>query len=192
MLGDGEVQQLEERSHKQIQFVAKIGQSKVFEPGLGLLTGYEACLDPTIESKPRFCKARPVPFALKKKVAEALHKSEAEGILVKVDYSEYASPAVPVLKEDQTVSICGDYKSTLNPSLDIKVYPLPAVEDFFAEMMGGDLFSKIDIKQAYNNLPLRPDDQFLTTLNTHQGLYKWTRLPYGVSSSSAIFQSAMD
>ncbi len=156
------------------------------------MTGYEACLDLKVETKPKFCKARPVPFALKEKMGETLDKGEASGILVKVDSSEYASPAVPVLKDDHTVRVCGDYKSTLNPSLDTKVYPLPTVEDCFTEMIGGDRFSKIDIKQAYNNIPLRKSDQILTTMNTHKGLYKWTRLPYGVSSSSAIFKSVMD
>ncbi len=50
----------------------------------------------------------------------------------------------------------------------------------------------MDIKQAYNNLIIRKEYQILTTLNTHLGLYKWKRLPYGISSSAAIFQSVMD
>ena len=191
LVGDT-VHQLKVRASDHERFIASVKESKVFEPGVGLVQGFEAALDLKIGAKPKFCKARPVPFALKEKVGEALDKGEAEGILERVDFSEFASPAVPVLKEDKTVRICGDYKSTLNPCIDTKVYPLPTVEDCFAEMVGGDLFSKIDIKQAYNNIPLRPSDRSLTTINTHQGLYQWTRLPYGVSSSSAIFQSAMD
>lgn len=191
LVGDT-VHQLKVRANDHERFITSVKKSKVFEPGIGLVQGFEAALDLKVDVKPRFCKARPVPFALKEKVGEALDKGEAEGILERVDFSEFASPAVPVLKEDKTVRICGDYKSTLNPCIDTKVYPLPSVEDCFAEMVGGDLFSKIDIKQAYNNIPLRPSDRSLTTINTHQGLYQWTRLPYGVSSSSAIFQSAMD
>ena len=59
-------------------------------------------------------------------------------------------------------------------------------------MNGGVLFSKLDIRQAYNNLELRECDRKLTTINTTKGLYLWTRLPYGVSSSTAIFQQTMD
>ncbi len=191
LVGDT-VYQLKVRANEREQFVAAVKQSKVFEPGVGLVKGYEAALDLKLDSKPKFCKARPVPFALKDKVAETLDKGEADGILERVDFSEFASPAVPVLKDDLTVRVCGDYKSTLNPCIDTKVYPLPTVEDCFSEMIGGDLFSKIDIKQAYNNIPLRASDRSLTTMNTHKGLYQWTRLPYGVSSSSAIFQSIMD
>jgi hypothetical protein len=39
---------------------------------------------------------------------------------------------------------------------------------------------------------LRECDQFNITINTHKGLYKWSRLPYGILSSSAIFQCTMD
>ena len=54
------------------------------------------------------------------------------------------------------------------------------------------MFTDLDIKQAYNNLKIRPEDRILTTLNTHKGLYMWQRLPYGISSSAAIFQGIMD
>ena len=59
-------------------------------------------------------------------------------------------------------------------------------------MNGGQVFSKLDIRQAYNNLKLRESDQKLTTINTSKGLFVWTRLPYGISSSTAIFQQSMD
>ena len=93
---------------------------------------------------------------------------EADGRLVKVEHSEFASPIVPVIKNDGSLRICGDYKATLNPQLDSKVYPLPVVEDCFVAMRGGKLFTKIDIKQAYNHIKLRKCDELLTTINTHQ------------------------
>lgn len=60
------------------------------------------------------------------------------------------------------------------------------------EMRGGKVFSKLDIKQAYNHIKLRECDQILTTINTHKGLYKWTCLSYGLAPSSGIFQATMD
>ena len=117
-----------------------------------------------------------------------------DGILVQVDSSQFDSPIVPVEKEDGTVRICGDYKSTVNPNLETKQYPLPTVEECFQPMSygwGAKVF-EVGFSQAYNNLKLKEGDQKLTTINTTKGLYKWTRLPNGVSSSTAIFQQKMD
>ena len=69
---------------------------------------------------------------------------------------------------------------------------MPVIEDCLWNIRGGELFSKLDIKGAYNHVPVRQEDQLLLTINTHKGLFKFTRLPYGVSSASAIFQSIMD
>ena len=172
--------------------LAKIRESKVFEPGIGEVVGFEACLQLKEDQKPVFRKARTVPYALKEKIEAKLDKMVDDGILAPVDSSQYASPIVPVEKDDGTVRICGDYKSTLNPNLETKQYPLPTVEECFQPMHGGKKFSKLDISQAYNNVKLRQSDQKLTTINTTKGLFVWTRLPFGISSSTAIFQQKMD
>ena len=109
-----------------------------------------------------------------------------------MDSSPISSPIVPLSKPDGSVRICGDYKHTLNPILDTKQYPLPTTEECFYPMKNGDKYSKIDIRAAYNHLKLREKDQILTTIATPQGLFKWSRLPFGVSSATAIFQNTMD
>ena len=89
------------------------------------------------------------------------------------------------------IRIYGDYKATVNPNLDTAIYPLPTMEDCLSELVGGDFFTKLDIKQAFNTLKLREIDQELVTVNTHKGLFAPTRLPYGISSATAIFQRKM-
>ena len=61
---------------------------------------------------PKFFKPRPVPFAIKQRIGDELDKLENDGNLVRVMYSEWATPIVPVRKEDGTYCICGDYKVT--------------------------------------------------------------------------------
>ena len=173
-------------------FISQVKSSKVFEKGMGVVKGFEACIDLKESAKPVFCKFRQPPFAYREAIGAKLDSLEEEGILVRVDSSDYASPIHPIIKDSGEVRICGDYKRTLNPNIDTKVYPLPVIEDCLWEVRGGEVYTKLDIKHAYNHLPIRECDQLLTTINTHKGLYKWTRLPFGVSSASAIFQSAMD
>ena len=76
--------------------------------------------------------------------------------------------------------------------MEKKVYPLPATEDLFAQIAGGQIFSKLDMSQAYKQLTLDEDSKKLLVVNTPRGLFRYTRLPYGVSTAPAIFQSVMD
>ena len=71
-------------------------------------------------------------------------------------------------------------------------YPLPRVDDLLASLSGGQSFSKLDFKNAYQQLVLDEGSRHLTTINTHRGLFQYTRLPFGVSSAPGIFQRTMD
>ena len=87
----------------------------VFNEGIGQMNTFEATLQLKPNAVPKFCKARPVPFALKAAVERELDRLESEGILEKVSYSEWAAPVVPVPKTEGTIRLCGDYKVTINP-----------------------------------------------------------------------------
>ena len=106
--------------------------SAVFESGLGTLKGFTAKISIEPNARPRFCKARSVPYALREKVEEELQRLVAMGILEPVEYAEWASPIVSVLKSDKkTVRICGDFKQTVNLVSKLDRYPIPKVEDLF-------------------------------------------------------------
>ena len=60
-------------------------------------------------------------------------------MLERVDHSEWAAPVVAVPKKDGAVRLCGDYKVTINPFLDVDQYPLPRPEEFFATLAGGNI-----------------------------------------------------
>eukprot|EP00118_Oscarella_pearsei_P024142 m.300289 g.300289 ORF g.300289 m.300289 type:complete len:230 (+) comp40793_c0_seq1:810-1499(+) len=95
-------------------------------------------------------------------------------------------------KDDGSIRICGDYKVTINPHLKVDQYPLPKPDDLFATLAGGTVFSKLDLASAYQQVVLDEESRELVTINTHQGLYQYTRLPFGVASAPAIFQNVMD
>jgi hypothetical protein len=133
-----------------------------------------------------------VPFALKAKVEQQLEKEIAQGILVPVAASEFASPIVPVLKSDGSVRICADFKRTVNLAVEPDTYPLPRIEELFAKMVGGKQFTKLDLSQAYIQLPLDTDAQELCTVNTSKGLLRYTRLPFGESPAVGIFQRRIE
>ena len=82
----------------------------VFKEELGLLQGIEAVIELKECSKPKFCKSRPIPFALREQVEEAIRKQVLDGELEPVDRSDWAAPIVVVTKKDGGIRICADFK----------------------------------------------------------------------------------
>uniref|UniRef100_A0A8C6WZ84 ribonuclease H n=1 Tax=Neogobius melanostomus TaxID=47308 RepID=A0A8C6WZ84_9GOBI len=166
--------------------------SDVFRNELGTLKGVTVKLHVDPSATPRFFKPRVVPYAMKGKVEEELARLQEKGIIEPVQFSRWAAPIVPVMKLDETVRICGDYKLTVNQVSKLEEYPLPRVEDLFATLAGGKLFTKLDMSHAYQQLLLDEESKEYVTINTHKGLFKYNRLVFGVASSPAIFQRTMD
>ena len=166
----------------------------LFEEKLGLFKGVVAklLLNPIGEKQPKFYKARTVPFALKERIEKELGCLQAVGIISPVHSSEWAAPIVPVVKQDGSVRICGDYKLTANRVITLESYPIPRIEELFASLSGGVKFSKLDLKNAYLQLELEKNSKQYTTINTHKGLFHYNRLPFGIASAPAIFQRAIE
>ncbi|KAL0148659.1 hypothetical protein M9458_055986, partial [Cirrhinus mrigala] len=141
---------------------------------------------------PRFFKARPVPFALRPQLDEELDKLVAQGIFEPVRHAKWATPIVAVAKKDGGLRICGDYRCTVNTAVKPDVYPIPTASELFSKLAGGVVFTKLDLKQAYQQLPLDDEAADLLTINTHHGLFRARRLQFGVSTAVSIFQRFMD
>ncbi|KAL9957133.1 hypothetical protein ACROYT_G038735 [Oculina patagonica] len=74
-----------------------------YEYKIGTLKSSRAILTLRKASRPKFCKARPVPDAMNPKVKVELKRLEKGGILHKVKFSHWATPIVPVAKSHGTV-----------------------------------------------------------------------------------------
>ena len=152
--------------------------SSVFQDELGTVRDVKVKLYVKENCTPTFFKPRTLPLALREKVSNELDQLEASGIIVPVKLSPWASPVVPVIKKDGSVRLCGDYKVTVNNGLKSSLL-LCQVERFFPSWT-----CPIHIFN-YNWMKHH-------TINTHRGLYRYTRLPFGVASARAIFQCTME
>ena len=128
--------------------------SSLFDGNLETIKGVSAHLKLKENAVPQFFKPRPVPFTLKEKIADELRRLEKIGLLEKVEFSDWATPIVPVLKPDGSVRICGDYKVTINPVLDVPEHPMPTADDLFTQLNGGEKFTKLDLSSAYQQVLL--------------------------------------
>ena len=61
---------------------------------------------------------------------------QAEGIIVPIKVSDWATPIVPIMKKDSTIRVCGDYKLTVNQATQTEVYPLLRIDKHFASLLG--------------------------------------------------------
>ena len=109
------------------------------------------------------------------------------GVIEPVPFSDWAAPVVPVLKRDNSIRLCGDYKLTVNKEATPDIYPLPGVEDILPRWQKENGIPKLDLAHAYNQLHLDDESKY-TTINTTQGLFQYNRLPFGISCAPAVFR----
>ena len=175
---------------------------ELFKPGLGKYNGGKVHLDLKEGAQPVFRRARNVPYSVKDEGTAIIKRYEASEGLVPVTHSQWASPVVYAVKPSPAPGtepkpgnkyrLCGDFKESLNPQLKTDTYPLPRPEDLFATLEGCKFFTKLDMSDAYMQLELDEESQELCVINTHLGLRKYTRLPFGVVCAGSKFQRVMD
>ena len=78
-------------------------------------------------------------------------------MLEKVEFSDWATPIVPVLKPESSVRICGDNKVTINPVLDVPEHPMPTADDLFIPLNRREKFIKLDLSSAYQQVVLHEE-----------------------------------
>ena len=163
----------------------------VFQSGLGHCVKTKAHVQLKPDATPVFCKARPIPFAQKQALREELQRLEDQGVLEKTAYSEWAVPIVLVSKPNGKVRICGDFVE-VNRRSHTKQYPIPHIDDLCAKMNGGKFFTTLDLSDAYLQVELDDSSKEICVINTPYGMYKYNRMPFGISSAPAVFQQVMD
>ena len=84
-------------------------------------------------------------------VGEAIQKQVEDRELESVDQSDWAAPIV-VDKKDGGIRICADFKTTINPHLQTKTFPLPTPDEVFSTLAHGESFSKLDLARAYKQM----------------------------------------
>ena len=87
-------------------------------------------------------------------------------MLERVDTVEWAAPVVPVIKPTGAIRLCGDYKVSVNPHLEVNKYPLPHPEETSTVLNGIEKFTKLDLSEAYLQISLDKQSRNLVVIHT--------------------------
>jgi len=161
--------------------------SQLFE-GVGKLENYELQLHINPEVRPVAQNARRVPYGLRDKVANELQNLLKLGIIEPAEGpTPLVSPVVVVLKSNDAVRICVDMRQANNAILRER-HPIPTVDEMLHELNQSTVFSKLDLRLGFHQLVLHKDSRAVTTFATHLGLFRYTRLFFGVNSAPEVYQ----
>ena len=105
--------------------------------------------------------------------------------------SPWASPVTLVPKKDGSIRFCVDYRK-LNSATEKDTYPLPLIQDIFDQVGGSAIYSTLDLKAGYWQLPVAEADIPRTAFRCHRGLFELQRMPFGLANAPAVFQRTMD
>ena len=130
-----------------------------------------------------------VPFALRKQISDMVQDMLRDGI-IQESASPWTSPVVMVRKKDGTMRFCVDYRR-LNAITRKDVFPLPRIDDLLEQLSGKYLFSTFDAHRGYWQIPVSDDSRPKTAFATHEGLYEFRVMPFGLCNAPATFQRLM-
>jgi hypothetical protein len=148
----------------------------------------------TIELQPRTApiskrpyRMPPVELAeLKKQLQELLDKG-----FIRPSTSPWGCPALFLKKKDESLRMCVDYRP-LNAVTIKNKYPLPRIDVLFDQLVGANVFSKIDLRSGYHQIKIRVSDIPKTAFSTRYGLYEFLVMSFGLTNAPAYFMYLMN
>ena len=136
-------------------------------------------------------KYRRIPPHLYQAVKDELHKLLDNGV-IQPSVSPFSSPLSIAVKKDGSPRICLDFRK-INAVTKKDAKCIPSVDELIDSLHGKKVFSSIDLMQGYHQQELSERSKKFTAFNAGPiGFFEYSRLPFGLSNSSASFQRMME
>jgi len=105
--------------------------------------------------------------------------------------SPVAAPILFAKKKDEGLRLCVDYRA-LNKATVKNRYPLPLISEMLDRVREARIFTKLDLRGAYNLIRIKEGDEYKTAFRTRYGQFEYRVMPFGLTNAPATFQSYID
>jgi len=157
---------------------------------LGTISAAKHRIEVPVEARP----VRGVPYRAGPRMRQ-VEKEHIEDMLaqkvIEPANSEWASPVVFAPKKDGSLRFCVDYRR-LNELTPRDAYPIPRMDECLDSLGDATVFSTLDANSGYWQIQLDETAKDLTSFTSHFGLFRYTRMPFGLKNAPATFQRVMD
>ncbi|GJR65017.1 reverse transcriptase domain-containing protein [Tanacetum coccineum] len=113
------------------------------------------------------------------------------GIMREVYYHDWLSNPVMVKKSDGSWRMCVDF-TDLNKACPQDCYPLPEIDWKVESLCGYPFKCFLDAYKGYHQIQMAKDDEEKTAFHTSQGVYCYTKMPFGLKNAGATYQRLVD
>ncbi|TAQ83295.1 hypothetical protein B7494_g8382 [Chlorociboria aeruginascens] len=116
-----------------------------------------------------------------------LEKAQRNG-WIRRSTSPAGAPVMFVPKKDGGLRLCVDYRG-LNRITKKDRTPLPLISETLDRLSNADIFTKLDLKDAYHRIRIRTGDEHKTAFRTRYGHFEYCVVPFGLTNAPATFQA---
>jgi len=105
--------------------------------------------------------------------------------------SPMAAPVFFIKKKDGSLCLVQDYRA-LNAVTVKNKYPLSLISKLISQLRRAWYFTKLDIRWGFNNICIKPGDEWKAAFRTNRGLFEPLVMFFGMTNSPATFQTMMN
>jgi len=151
---------------------------------------WDHVIELVLGSEPKSLKVYPLSLVEQKELDSFLEEN-LHTRRIRPSKSLMAAPVFFIKKKDGSLRLVQDYRA-LNSMMVKNKYPLPLISELVSQLHGARYFTKLDVRWGFNNVHIKPGDEWKAAFQTNRGLFEPLVMFFGMTNSLATFQTMMN